>query len=153
MFTQKTYPFKKEHVDAVISAICIGKDLSEQETNIVRELIKEYADCFTLSLGEVHPIPGAVHKVNIPEGKTFNTKVCQHPFIPPQCTYINSVLDQMLEAGVIVPIAADTMKCVSPMTLAQKVHQGGCLTLNELKHRVNDQCVTAGLPGEFDLPP
>ena len=53
----------------------------------------------------------------------------------------------MLEAGVIVPIAADKVKCVSPTTLAQKVHQGGGLTRDELLHRVNDQCVAAGLRG------
>ena len=153
IFTRKTKPFKKERVDAVVAAIRIGDDLSPEETNIVKDLIREYADCFALSMTEVHLVPGAVHKINIPEGKTFNTKVHQRPLTAPQRTYFNGVLDQMLEAGVIVRIAADKVKCVSPTTLAQKVHQGGGLTLDELKHRVNDQCVTAGIPGEFDLPP
>lgn len=115
--------------------------------------LREYTDCFALSISEVHAVPGAIHKVDIPAGKTFNTKVHQQPLTPPQRTYFNSVLDQMLDAGVIVPIAADKVKCVSPTTLAQKTHQGGGLTLDELKHRVNDQCITAGIPGEFDLPP
>ena len=153
IFTRKTNPFKKERVDAVIAAIRIGDDLSPEETTIVGDLIKEYADCFALLMSEVHHVPGAVHKINIPEGKTFNTKVHQRPLTTPQRTYFNGVLDQMLEAGVIVPIAADKVKCVSPTTLAQKAHQGGGLTLDELKHRVNDQCVAAGIPGEFELPP
>jgi len=153
IFTRKTDPFKKERVDTVIAAIRIGNDLSPEENAIVGDLIKEYADCFALSMSEVHHVPGAVHKINIPEGKTFNTKVHQCPLTPPQRTYFNGVLDEMLEAGVIVPIAADMVKCVSPTTLVQKAHQGGGLTLDELKHRVNDQCVAAGIPGEFDLPP
>jgi len=137
----------------VIAAIHIDDDLSPEENAIVGDLIKEYADCFALSMSEVHHVPGAVHKINIPEGKTFNTKVHQCPLTPPQRTYFNGVLDEMLEAGVIVPIAADKVKCVSPTTLAQKAHQGGGLTLDELKHQVNDQCVAAGIPGKFDLPP
>jgi hypothetical protein len=153
IFTRKSNPFKKERVDAVVAAIRIGDDLSPEETNIVKDLIRECADCFALSMTEVHLVPGAVHKINIPEGKTFNTKVHQRPLTPPQRTYFNGVLDQMLEAGVIVCIDTDKVKCVSPTTLAQKVHQGGGLTLDELKHRVNDQCVAAGIPGEFNLPP
>jgi len=100
----------------------------------MRDLIEEYANCLTLSMSEVHHIPGAVHKINIPEGKTFNTKVHQRPLTPLQRTYFNGVLDQMLEAGIIIPIAVDKVKCVSPTTLAQKAHQGRGLTLNELKH-------------------
>jgi hypothetical protein len=153
LFTCKTDPFKKERVEAVVAAIHVGNDLSPEETTIVKELIREYADCFALSMNEVHHVPGAVHKINIPEGKTFNTKVNQRPLTPPQCTYLNGALDQMLEAGVIIPIAADKVKCVSLTTLAQKAHQGRGLTLDELKHRVNDQCVAAGQPGEFDLLP
>ena len=153
IFTRKTTPFKPARVDAVAAAVRIGTDLSPAETTIVQDLIREYADCFALSMGEVHNVPGAVHKIDIPKGKTFNTKVHQRPLTPPQRTYFNSVLDQMLEAGIIIPIAADKVKCVSPTTLAQKTHQGGGLTLDELKHRVNDQCIAAGILGEFNLPP
>ena len=59
----------------------------------------------------------------------------------------------MLQAGIIVPIAADKVKCASPTMLGQKVHQGGGLTRNELAHRLNDQCIAAGLGSEPNLPP
>lgn len=134
VFTQKSYPFKTAHIDAVVAAIHIGNDLSMEETKIVHDLIREYVDCFVLSMGEVHHVPGAVHRINIPEGKIFNTKVHQCPLTLPQRTYFNSVLDQMLDAGVIVPIAANKVKCVSPTTLVQKAHQGGGLMLDEIKH-------------------
>ena len=58
----------------------------------------------------------------------------------------------MLEAGIIVPIVAAKVKCVSPMTLAQKAHQGRGLTCNELAHRLNDQCIAAGLRSKLNLP-
>ena len=113
------------NIDAVIAAIHIGKDLSHEETTIVRDLIKEYADCFALLLSEVYHVPGAVYKIDVPKDKVFKTKVHQRPLTPPQRTYLNSTLDRMLEAGITVPIVADKVKCASPTTLGQEVHQGG----------------------------
>ena len=37
--------------------------------------------------------------------------------------------------------------------LAQKAHNGQGLSIEELKHRVNEQCLKHGLPGEFEMPP
>ncbi|KIM79278.1 hypothetical protein PILCRDRAFT_52296, partial [Piloderma croceum F 1598] len=122
IFTRKSKVFAPARVEAVVAAIRIGDDLSPEEKIIVQDLIKEYADCFALSMSEVYHVPGAVHKIDVPKDKVFNTKVHQRPLTPPQRTYYNGVLDQMLEAGVIVPIAADKVKCVSPTTLAQKAH-------------------------------
>lgn len=153
IFTRKSNAFATARVEAVVAAIHIGDNLSPEEKIIVQNLIEEYADCFALSMSEVYHVPGAVHKIDVPKDKIFNTKVHQRPLTPPQRTYYNGVLDQMLEAGVIIPIAADKVKCVSPTTLAQKAHQGGGLTRDELMHRVNDQCIAAGIAGEPNLPP
>ncbi|KIM78651.1 hypothetical protein PILCRDRAFT_51189, partial [Piloderma croceum F 1598] len=119
---RKSNTFTTAHVEAVVAAIHIGDDLSPGRKIIIQNLIKEYADCFALSMSEVYHVPGAVHKINVPRDKIFNTKVHQCPLTPLQCTYYDGVLDQMLEVGVIVPIAADKVKCVSPTTLAQKAH-------------------------------
>jgi hypothetical protein len=153
IFTRKSNLFAIARVDAIIVTIHIGDDLSSEEKIIVRDLIKEYADCFALSISEVHHVLGAVHKINVPKDKVFNMKVHQRPLTPPQHTYLNSVLDQMLEAGIIVPIAADKVKCVLPTTLTQKAHQGGGLTRDELAHWINDQCIVAGIAGNPNLPP
>ena len=48
--------------------------MQEQHQNI-QELLEEYADCFALSIKEVNMIPGTVHKLNIPEGAMFHTKI------------------------------------------------------------------------------
>lgn len=42
---------------------------------------------------------------------------------------------------------------VSPTVLAQKAHGSEGLPLEELLHRVNDQCIAHGLPTRDDLPP
>jgi len=59
----------------------------------------------------------------------------------------------MLSAGIIEPCAPEDVRCVSATTLAQKAHLGKCLTLTELQHRVNDECINHGMEPKFDLPP
>jgi len=45
------------------------------------------------------------------------------------------------------------VRCVTPSVLAQKAHEGTGLSLDELQHKVNDECVKYGLPTVFNLPP
>jgi hypothetical protein len=78
--------------------------------------------------------------MNIPEEATFNTKVHQRPTTPAQKLWYNGIIDEMLDAGIIVGIDPKEVKCVSPMTIL------------ELQHQINDQCTAAGLPPSFDLP-
>jgi hypothetical protein len=70
----------------------------------VVNIIREHADCFALSMSKVTVVPGATHKLNIPDGTTFKTKVNQRPLTGSQKEYFNSVLDKMLEAGIVAPI-------------------------------------------------
>jgi hypothetical protein len=58
----------------------------------------------------------------------------------------------MLAVGIIEQVHPSQVKCVSPTTLAQKAHEGNGLPLDKLKHRVNDQCVAAGLEPAHNLP-
>ena len=53
----------------------IGPDITDDQRQTVLNLIEEYADCFALSMKEVNVIPGATHKLKIPEGATFRTKI------------------------------------------------------------------------------
>ena len=60
----------------------------------------------------------------------------------------------MLAADIIRPIAHQDVKCCAATTLAKKTHEGGGVTLDTLKHRINDECVAAGYPSAFEhLPP
>ena len=59
----------------------------------------------------------------------------------------------MLDADIIKPCEPGQVKCVSPTTLAQKMHEGTRLTLDELQHHVNKECTHNGLEPHFELPP
>src|SRR5882757_6973151 len=105
-------------------------------------------------MSKVTVVPGATHKLNMPEGTKFRTKVNQRPLSGPQKEYFNGILDKMLEAGIIAPIDHNDVKCCGATTLAKKAHEGNGRTIEELQHRVNDECTMAGIPSAFkDLAP
>ena len=61
-------------------------------------------------------------------------------------------IQEMLKGGIICPMHPGEVRCVTPSVLAQKAHENTGLSLDELKHKVNDKCVKYGLPTAFDLP-
>ena len=116
-------------------------------------MITEFTDCFALAIKEVNAIPGTVHKLNILEGATFRTKIPPWLYNFDQQAFMETKLDKMLEAGIICSIHPRDVRFVAQMVLVQKTHEGDGLTLDELKHCVNDLCIKHGLPSEFDMPP
>ena len=153
VFTRLTHPWKKERVDEILRQVTIGPDLTDEERSRVQEFIVSWADIFALSVNEVKQVDNAVHHLDIKPGATFSTKIGQKPLTPPQKKYLYDSIDTMLEAGIIEQCLPDQVKCVSPTTLAQKVHSGPGLHLEELQHRVNDECISHGYNSLFNLPP
>jgi len=149
--TRSSQPFKPECVAHIMKEVTIGDDLSDQQHTQVQDLICEFVDCFALSMKEVNAIPGAVHKLNIPEGMKLQIKVPPQSYNPVQHAYLESKIDEMLEAGVIHQIHPRDVCFVAQTVLAQKAHKGQGLAIDELKHRVNDQCIVNDLPPEFEL--
>ena len=137
----------------VLRLITIGDDLSTDERQQVGHLVSLFADIFALSVGEVKVMEDAIHRLDIPPDAAFSMKVHQKPLTPPQRRYLYESIDTMLEAGVIEPCKPEDVKCISATTLAHKTHQGKGLSLEELQHRVNDQCTAGGMETRFDLPP
>jgi hypothetical protein len=153
IFTCFTNPNKLEHIQKILELVTIGEDLTTTERETVPALIVEFADCFALSVSEVKAVKNGEHKLDIKPGTKFSTKVANRPYSPPQKAYFNKVLDELLLAGVVRPIAAQDVKCCSPVTIAQKAHSSGGLTMNELIHRLEDQCIAAGREPAENLPP
>ena len=154
LLTRKTDPHNPARVAAILAEITIGQDLTPVQLESVRQLISEYAQCFALSMSEVTPVEGAILPLDIPRDKQFRTKINQRPQSPPQREFFNGVINKMLAADIIRPIAHHDVKCCAATTLAKKTHEGEGLTLDTLKHRINDECVTAGYPSAFEhLPP
>ena len=154
LLTRKTDPHNPARVKAILDEITLGPDLTPAQRESIRALISEFAECFALSMSEVTTVEGASLRLDIPRDKQFRTKINQRPQSPPQKEFFNEVINKMLEADIIRPIAHQDVKCCAATTLAKKAHEGGGLTLDILKHRINDECVAAGYPSAFEhLPP
>ena len=153
LYTRATQPHKPERVKELLRLITIGDDLTTEQQTDVRNLITSFADIFALSVSEVNVAGDATHHLDIPPDATFSMKVHQKPLTPPQRRHLYSSIDTMLKAGIIEACRPEDVKCISATTLAQKAHEGKGLTLEELQHRVNDECVTHGFEPKFDLPP
>ncbi|KAJ7701788.1 hypothetical protein B0H17DRAFT_1195009 [Mycena rosella] len=152
IFTRDTDPFKPERVAQILKDVRVGADLSAEERVQVEDLIKEFADVFALSVGEVCIAEGAVYAPKIPVDMQFPLRVNQRPFTKPQAVYVNKQVDELVAAGILRPIHPQDVKCLNPIHLVEKDQSSG-MTYNELLHEVNDQCVRAGLPSAMDLPP
>lgn len=156
LLTRKTDPHNPMRVRAILDEVTIGQDLSPAQRESVRSVISKYAECFALSMSEVTPVKGASLRLDIPRDKQFRTKINQRPQSPPQKEFFYEVINKMLEADIIRPIAHQDVKCCAATTLAKKTHEGnsGDITLDTLKHRLNDECIAAGFPSAFEhLPP
>jgi hypothetical protein len=117
-------------------------------------VVKEFADCFALAMSEVNAVPGVSHQLKIPEGMTFWTKIGQQWMTPPQWKFLNKNVDEMLAAGIVTLIHPWDVHNVVPIVLAQKVHEeGNSISLDELKHNINNKCVSHGMQSAFDMPP
>ncbi|KAJ4494134.1 hypothetical protein C8R41DRAFT_715992, partial [Lentinula lateritia] len=120
-----TGAFRPERVKEILRKVKIGAELSADQRARVEQLLSSYADCFALSVGEVRPVKNAVHRLNVPENATLPKKVRQNQNLgvsPPQREYLHAKIDKLLEAGVIERCNPEDVKCVSPLTLAQKAH-------------------------------
>ena len=124
VLTRESNPHKPEWVKKIIQEITIGPDVTQEQRQIVQELLKEYVDCFALSIKEVNAIPGAVHKLNIPEGATFWTKIPPRSYNPDQWAFVDAKVNEMLKARIIRPIHPSEVKFVAQTVLAQKTHEG-----------------------------
>ncbi|KAF8187313.1 hypothetical protein K438DRAFT_1595629, partial [Mycena galopus ATCC 62051] len=111
LFTCKTNPRDACRMAEVKRRITVGKDLSADERRQVDELLDEFVNMFGLSMSEVYAVPGAEHRLDVPDGAKFKTKISQRPLSPPQHVFFNKVINEMLEADVIRPINPADIKC------------------------------------------
>ncbi|OBZ66953.1 hypothetical protein A0H81_13345 [Grifola frondosa] len=78
-FTRLTDPFNPQRISAILDAVTIGADLTNTQLSEVNNLLTEFADCFALSVSEVTPVEGAIHRLNIPDDATFSRRIHQRP--------------------------------------------------------------------------
>jgi hypothetical protein len=150
-FTRTTDPRNLKQVTYIVKAVQYGETLTLEERKKVKDLVSRYADIFTCSLSEVLLVPWAQHRLNIPEGSTFNLHVHQQALTPLQTQFLHGRINEMLAAGIIEKAPAELVKCCATTVLAQKAHEQGGLTLEELQRRVNEQCAQQGQSPAFTL--
>jgi hypothetical protein len=134
IFTQQDNPFSEGRVKAILECVEIGEDITPEQRSRVIELISSYADCFALAVSEVKAVPGAVHKLNVPDNVKLPRTVHQRSFPPPQMEYLHQTIAELLKVGVIERTTPEEVKCISPITLVQKAHDGVGLSLEELRY-------------------
>ena len=94
--------------------------------------------------------------MHIPEDSVFPRKIThQKPLSDNQKTYLNGAIDELIAADIIKAIHPEDMKCCSPITLAHKEYDKPSLSLNELHHKVNEECIANGMEPAYnvELPP
>ncbi|KAG2742827.1 hypothetical protein P692DRAFT_201658361, partial [Suillus brevipes Sb2] len=95
----------------IVKRVQYGPDLTPEEREKVKVLVSKFADIFACSLGEVLPVPGTIHRLDIPDGTTFNLRVHQWPLTPLQLQFLHGKVDEMLEAGIIEHMPPEAVKC------------------------------------------
>lgn len=154
VFTWKTNPCNPKCITQIQELITIGDDLNTEQLAIVCRFIDKYANCFALSVREVLPMDFKQHHLRIPKDAKFSTHPpYQQPLTLPQREYFYKTLDELLQAGIVRPIAPEDVKACSPTTLAQKAHSGEGISINNILHKLNEECVANGHSPAHDLPP
>lgn len=139
-------PFAEERVTEILSKIEIGQDLSENQKDEVRNLIREYADVFALSLSEVLFVDWYTHKLNLPADAKFSTKVNQHPVTELQKKWFHDILDDMEKSHIIQRVLGEFIKNLSSTNLAPKEAGKTGLMRVEVLRAVNAECIRNRLP-------
>ena len=93
-------PFHLPQVEAILNAIQIG-NISPDETTKVRDLLREFADVFALSVKEVKPASSMKYHLRIPENTTFSVKANQRPLNQAQKEFYFPKLAEFVEARVL----------------------------------------------------
>jgi hypothetical protein len=77
--TRISDPFAPQRIEEILQKIEVGPDLTEDQHEQVRNLIREYADIFTVSLSEVQVVDWHKHHLNIDPSIKLPTCVSQRP--------------------------------------------------------------------------
>ena len=97
---------------------------------------------------------GVEHQINIPLNTMFPRKIPhQKPLSDNQHVYLNKAINKLITADIIETIHPEDVKCCSPLTLVQKANDNAGLSLNELHHRVNEECILRGRPPAHNTEP
>ena len=141
-----TDPHSKERVNEILSKVEIGTDLSEEQRSKVKDLIKEFADVFALSMSEVLIVDWHQHHLDIDPDVKLPKRMSQRPITENQKDWYYRMLDEMEASSVIQKVPGEFIKCLSSTNLAPKEAGKTGTTKVEVLRKVNAECIKNGLP-------
>jgi hypothetical protein len=144
-------PFYPPWVEMAMNTVCYGPQLEDDQCTMACSLIEEFADIFALSTREVKQVDFIKFRLSMPPDMIFSKKIHQHPLMQPQQKYLFPILDEMRKVGITRFIPADEVKAVASMVLIQKTHSSTSLSLDDIRHIVNQQCIELSEPLDLEL--
>ena len=75
LLTRKTDPHNPVRVEAILTEITLGQDLTSTQREAIHAMISEYAECFALSMSKVMLVEGASLCLTYPETSSFEPKL------------------------------------------------------------------------------
>lgn len=106
-----------QHEEEVLSKVQLGPELREEERDELQALIREFSDIFVTKHTDLPAINLEEHKVELVEG-AVPVRNRQRRLAPSQVEVLRRELDQLLEAGFIIPVTNSTW--VSPVEIVPK---------------------------------
>jgi hypothetical protein len=143
---QATNPFANDHIEEILQQITIGPDLTVDQREEVRALIRKYADVFALSLSEVQVVDWYKHHFNVDPTAQLPRKTAQRPVTEAQKDWFFSILDEMENAHIIQRVPGDFIKALSSTNVQPKEARKIGATRTEILRKVNAKCIKNGPP-------
>jgi len=138
-------PFLPSRVEEIVSKISFGADLTPDQLSEVKELVREFADMFALSMSEVLFVDWHHHHLDIDPNIKLPKCMSQRPITANQKDWYYKILDEMEEANVIQKVPGEFLKCLNSTNLAPKEAGKTGATKIEILRKVNAECIKNGL--------
>src|ERR1700683_458457 len=139
-------PFTDERVNEILSKIEFGTDLTADQLAEVKDLVREFADVFALSISEVFYVDWHHHHLNVDPNVKLPHRMSQRPITENQKDWYYHMLDETESAHVIQKVPGDFLKCLNSTNLAPKEVCKTGATHTKILRKVNVECIKNGLP-------
>ncbi|KAH8086843.1 hypothetical protein HD553DRAFT_270463, partial [Filobasidium floriforme] len=106
--------------ESVLDHIEIGPDLKDDERERVRAMLLKYRRAFALTTKDIEATDLGVHDFEVDPSIKLSTRPRRIRMTPDELREASAHVDELLEAGVIAPIAPQDVKCVSDVIMVPK---------------------------------
>jgi hypothetical protein len=138
-------PFHPDCMQKIQLSVTIGEQLSPEQKSEVMALLAEYTDIFSLSLSEVKRLDFIEHQIDVPDDMKLPRIDTSCPLTDSQRQWLHEHVEKLVEAGIIIRIPYNDVRCVGPIVLALKPRHEVTRSVEELRILANAACVDTGV--------